>query len=319
MENNLVSWNQPGGKLGKNLLWVLGLGALGVSWMTRAAILAFCTDIFKIGIIGVVSFLIYWIFSNPVTRDAMKYLYLDFCRKLVYKYVHPLTILEDQLHSMRDLYEEIITQITNIKKTKVNMEKRLKELQNTAEKCKRTIESANKMLATNLSKEDYRSYNKALIKARNNLVTATNSIEEQNRRVELTSKYLDVLENIGDKAEISIDNAANALKTKKEDYAQAQAINAATYAMKRLLGNSNNTIFQDDAIDKINETVSLSIAEMQNLLDGSNDLLVNYNLESISNASKAEEILNNFQTKEITYLESPVLVPVERTTERKYF
>ena len=45
------------------------------------------------------------------------------------------------------------------------------------------------------------------------------------------------------------------------------------------------------ALNVVSSTINDSIAEMNRLLDGSNDILINYDISSMANASKVDEII----------------------------
>ena len=48
------------------------------------------------------------------------------------------------------------------------------------------------------------------------------------------------------------------------------------------------------ALNVVSSTINDSIAEMNRLLDGSNDILINYDISSMANANKVDAIIADF-------------------------
>ena len=73
-----------------------------------------------------------------------------------------------------------------------------------------------------------------------------------------------------------------------------------------LKGEITKSMEEEMAMEEIAKTVNTSIAEVNRLLDGSNDILVNAEIEGSINSGKADKILAEFDKKGFAIFDAPV-------------
>jgi ankyrin repeat protein len=89
-----------------------------------------------------------------------------------------------------------------------------------------------------------------------------------------------------------VKDAEEQLKFMEDDYEQAKAQATAMKSINSILrGGLSKSMEEELALNNVNNTINENIAEMNRLLDGSNDILLNFDLDSEASLEKADEIL----------------------------
>ena len=103
------------------------------------------------------------------------------------------------------------------------------------------------------------------------------------------------MKNLETAADFKVRDAENELRYRKNEYEQAKAQQKAMSSITSILrGSMTKSMEEELAMEQVTNTINSSIAEMNRLLDGSNDILINFELDTEANATKADEILARF-------------------------
>ena len=130
----------------------------------------------------------------------------------------------------------------------------------------------------------------------NEIARGGTQIKAQNERIATSEKYLGVMKNLEIAADFKVRDAENELKYRKNEYEQAKAQQKAMGSITSILkGSLTKSMEEELAMEQVTNTINTSIAEMNRLLDGSNDILVNFELDNDANADKADKILEMFE------------------------
>lgn len=292
-------WKQPGGTLGKVGLWVMGGAVLYGAYKVLPYMIAFTQNIFTLVLMLVgLGALLYVVFS-PELRKILKLLYLQVCRKVTGLIVEidPIAILENSISEMKQKLEKVSGNITKIVSINASMKDKLEEYENEMQ-TNITDQSSTKTMLTNpeLSQKERLTLNGKLNVINNDIALLNEQIKNQKDRIAKSEKYVEILEKLEIAATTKIEVAERTLNHKKDEYEQAKQMQSAVKSITSIFNSSWLTKSMEDqmALNSISDTIHDSIAEMNRLLDGSNDILLNYDISTLSNASKVDAIINEY-------------------------
>ena len=98
-------------------------------------------------------------------------------------------------------------------------------------------------------------------------------------------------------ADFKVKDAQNELSYRKDEYEQAKAQQKAVSSITSIMkGCLTSSMEEELAMEQVSNTINTSIAEINRLLDGSNDILVNFELNNDINSAKADEIVKMFDS-----------------------
>lgn len=291
-------WKRPGGLFAK----VTGIAAIGAIlyglWKILPILVAAAANIFVLilELIGI-ALLLYLITSKDVRR-VVKLTWLQVMRKLYGLVVNidPINILQNGIHEMAKKLDIVRENVTKLESLLVDMKRKIQEYKSEFEKNvakRRSIEK--KLTDPTLSSSDMMKYRATLKLVNNEITRGEAQIKAQNERIATSEKYLKVMKNLETAADFKVKDASNELRYRKNEYEQAKAQQKAMSSITSILkGSLTRSMEEELAMEQVTNTINSSIAEMNRLLDGSNDILINFELDSEANATKADEILARF-------------------------
>ena len=326
-------WNRPGGGFAKITGWA-AVGALlfglykALPFLVAAAANLFTLILELIGIV----ILLYLVTSKDV-RKIVKLTWLQVMRKLYGLVVNidPISILQNGINEMIKKLSIVRENVTKLESLLINMKKKDKqyreEFKDNISK-RKTLEA--KLVDPTISANDMLKYKTTLKLINNEITRGESQIKSQAERIATSEKYLKIMKNLEVAADFRVKDAENELRYRKDEYEQAKAQQKAMSSITSILrGGLSKSMEEELAIEQVTNVVNTSIAEMNRLLDGSNDILLNFELETDANAVKADEILAKFEangfdifntntpSKPILALPEHKKVPVMREVEKQ--
>jgi len=338
MKKAVDLWKQPGGTLAKVGLWVMGGSLLYGVYKALPVLIAFTQNIFTLTLLMMGLGCLLYVAFSPEMRKILKLMYLQICRKITGLIVEidPIAILENSIAEMKKKLVTVKQKITDIGSTLVGMKKKQEEYKKQFEDNINTI----KVLKDRLTKSDLdtktrMALNGKLTIANNEVSLLQDQIKAQEERIKKTEKYLDILERLEIAADSKIRVSESTVAHKKDEYEQAKKMRSAVQSLTSIFSSTwlTKSMEEQMALDTVSNTINDSIAEMNRLLDGSNDILINYDITSMANATKVDDIIARFDkngfesftalpegTGNVTYAEfTEVKEPVPTIKENKYF
>jgi len=306
MENSLQTtqkvanlWKQPGGTLAKVGLWVMGGSLLYGLYKALPYLIAFTQNIFTLVLLMMALGCVLYVVFSPEMRKILKLIYLQICRKITGLIVEidPIAILENSISEMKKKLNTVKQRITDIGSILAGMKNKQEEyksdFQENVDKVKTIKEYLTK---SNLDDKARMAYHGQLTIAQNNVSMLNDQIKSQEERIKKTEKYIDILEKLEIAATTKIRVAESTVEHKKDEYEQAKKMRSAVQSLTSIFSSSwlTKSMEEQMALNTISNTINDSIAEMNRLLDGSNDILINYDISSMANATKVDEIIANF-------------------------
>lgn len=292
-------WKQPGGTLAKVGLWVMGGSLIYGLFKALPYLILFTQNIFTLVLLMMGLGCVLYVAFSPEMRRILKLIYLQICRKITGLIVEidPIAILENSIAEMKKKLQTVKQRITDIGSTLAGMKRKQKEYKKEFEDNVGTVKVIKESLVSKkLDAKQRMAYQGQLTIAQNNVTMLSDQIKAQEERIKKTEKYIDILEKLEIAATTKIKVAESTVEHKKDEYEQAKKMRSAVQSLTSIFSSSwlTKSMEEQMALNVVSNTINDSIAEMNRLLDGSNDILVNYDISSMANASKVDEIIANF-------------------------
>ena len=291
-------WKQPGGTLAKVGLWVMGGSVLWGIYKALPYLIAFTQNVFTLTLLMLGLGCILYVVFSPEMRKILKLLYLQICRKITGLIVEidPIAILENSINEMKKKLQTVKKRITEIGSTLAGMENKQKEYKKEFEMNVGRVKAIKEKLMKDNDEKTRMALNGQLTISQNDITMLDEQIKAQADRITKTKRYLEILEKLEIAATTKIKVAENTVSHKKEEYEQAKKMKSAVQSLTSIFSSSwlTKSMEEQMALNVVSNTINDSIAEMNRLLDGSNDILINYDISSMANASKVDEIIANY-------------------------
>jgi len=291
-------WKQPGGTLAKVGLWVMGGSILWGIYKALPYLIAFTQNVFTLTLLMLGLGCILYVVFSPEMRKILKLLYLQICRKITGLIVEidPIAILENSINEMKKKLQTVKKRITEIGATLAGMENKQKEYKKEFEMNVGRVKAIKEKLMKDNDEKTRMALNGQLTIAQNDITMLDEQIKAQADRITKTKRYLEILEKLEIAATTKIKVAENTVSHKKDEYEQAKKMKSAVQSLTSIFSSSwlTKSMEEQMALNVVSNTINDSIAEMNRLLDGSNDILINYDISSMANASKVDEIIANY-------------------------
>ena len=291
-------WKQPGGTLAKVGLWVMGGSVLWGIYKALPYLIAFTQNVFTLTLLMLGLGCILYVVFSPEMRKILKLLYLQICRKITGLIVEidPIAILENSINEMKKKLQTVKKRITEIGSTLAGMENKQKEYKKEFEMNVGRVKAIKEKLMKDNDEKTRMALNGQLTISQNDITMLDEQIKAQADRITKTKRYLEILEKLEIAATTKIKVAENTVSHKKDEYEQAKKMKSAVQSLTSIFSSSwlTKSMEEQMALNVVSNTINDSIAEMNRLLDGSNDILINYAISSMANASKVDEIIANY-------------------------
>ena len=291
-------WKQPGGTLAKVGLWVMGGSVLWGIYKALPYLIAFTQNVFTLTLLMLGLGCILYVVFSPEMRKILKLLYLQICRKITGLIVEidPIAILENSINEMKKKLQIVKKRITEIGSTLAGMENKQKEYKKDFETNVNRVKAIKEKLMKDNDEKTRMALNGQLTISQNDITMLDEQIKAQADRITKTKRYLEILEKLERAATTKIKVAENTVSHKKDEYEQAKKMKSAVQSLTSIFSSSwlTKSMEEQMALNVVSNTINDSIAEMNRLLDGSNDILINYDISSMANASKVDEIIANY-------------------------
>lgn len=306
MENNIELankakdlWKQPGGTLAKVGLWVMGGSLLYELYKALPFLILFTQNVFTLVLLLMGLGCILYVAFSPEMRRMLKLIYLQICRRITGLIVEidPIAILENSISEMKKKLQTVKQRITDIGSTLAGMKNKLGEYKREFKDNVGTVKVIKESLVSKkLDAKQRMAYQGQLTIAQNNVTMLSDQIKSQEERIKKTEKYMDILEKLEIAATTKIKVAESTVEHKKDEYEQAKKMRSAVQSLTSIFSSTwlTKSMEEQMALNVVSNTINDSIAEMNRLLDGSNDILINYDISSMANASKVDSIIADF-------------------------
>ena len=292
-------WKRPGGLFAK----ITGWGAIAALGYGLFKILPFLVAgaanllVLILELVAIVAIL--YVVTSKEFRRGLQLSWLQIMRKFYGFIVNidPINILQNGIKEMKKKLLIVHENVTKLESLLVDMKRKLSEYKDEFERNVSKRGALEKKLSDpRISSQEALKYKASLQLVNNEIARGGTQIKAQNERIATSEKYLGVMKNLEIAADFKVKDAENELKYRKNEYEQAKAQQKDMGSITSILkGGLTKSMEEELAMEQVTNTINSSIAEMNRLLDGSNDILVNFELDNDANADKADKILEMFE------------------------
>lgn len=309
MENSLTTtnekglkelWKRPGGTFAKATGFLaLGGGAFVFCKYALPFLVAAAGNLLLLGVeLVALAAIIFVCTSKPFLR-GVSLTWLQLMRKFYGLVVNidPIAILQNGINEMKKKLGVVNENVTKLESVLVSMRKKLDEYKGNFEENVRKRDALKKKINANENPKDALKLNTSFQLINNEITRGESQIKSQTERIATSEKYLDIMKKLQIAADFKVRDAQNELTFRKDEYEQAKAQQKAMSSITSIIkGSLTKSMEEELAMTTVTDTINTSIAEINRLLDGSNDILVNFELNQDVNCSKADEIVKMFET-----------------------
>jgi len=292
-------WKRPEGVFGT----ITGIGLIAAIGYGIYKILPFLVAMAAnlIGLIVeclVLGLLLFMIFNKDTWRN-LSLIWYQINRKILGWIVDldPISVLKRAIGEMREKLQIIDEKVIELDSINISMQKKLEEYKKDFDYNTRLKKQIETKLAKEQDENEKFRYKNELVNVNNAIVRGRNQIVKQQDRIKMSVHYHKMMQRLAVAAKYKVQDAENDLYYKEEEFNQAKASRSAMKTMMDIFrGGMSKTLEQEMALATVNDTINKSLADMKSLIDGSNDILTKFELDSDINADKAEELLKLYET-----------------------
>lgn len=286
-EKKINLWNRPGGTLGKIIAWAAVGGFLVVLYKMLPILITLASNVITLILMLILIWAILALITNPQFKKNFELLYLQVMRKITGLIVEidPVNILA---LGVQEMEKKLVLISSNIDKLQGLLEGMKKKRDQSKEDF---LNETARLQAAKL-----KGIRDKEILSQRQIVRLQEQIKNQETRIANSEKYLKVMKKLEEMAKFQIEDASNELKVRKDEYEQSKAQKNAMKSFAAIMSGKGLTksLEVQLALDQITDSVNESLGQINRFLDGSNDILLNYELDGMVAAEKADKILEEF-------------------------
>ena len=290
-QQKISPWEKPGGTLG---LVVAG-GALAGGAILLYKILPFLitltTNILTLGMLVAVLAGIAFLISDKRFRKTVSMVYFMIMRKITGLIIEidPIAIVEAKVKEMKEKIGVIEKQMGNIKGLITQNQRRVDNKK----------EELEKQLGMLKQYEQRNMLDRAKITERQ-VVRLQAAVERQTKRLEDSKKWMEILKQLKERADLVVVDTENEVNDRKEEYESIKAQHKAfSSIMSILMGNPDDLEDFTHAMDFMAYDISMRLGEMSNVIDETGGLLSQISVEDGVTSEKAAELLRKYENEGI--------------------
>lgn len=283
-------WEKPGGKLG---MVVAGLGIAGAGyllWLLLPIMISLASNVlylilmlFGIGILG-------YILTSKKFWNTFKIAYFIVMRRITgfFIKIDPVAILEDYIRDLQKRIREVQENINQVRGLIKKNERKLKEV---TDKRDNTI----------LEIKQYRQRGQTAFAQQKEglLVLYEKSVTDRTARLETSKKWLDALTKLQQYATFSVTINEEKVKLFKDEYEELKAQGKAFRSIKSALNGDPDMMENfETAIEIMENEISTNLGEIEDMIDETNGLLGQADMENAVISEKASAILQKYDNQE---------------------
>ena len=283
-------WEKPGGKLG---MIVAGLGIAGAGYLLylllpimislASNVLYLILMLFGIGILG-------YILTSKKFWNTFKVAYFVIMRRITGFFINidPVAILEEYIKDLQKRIRDVSDNINQVRGLITKNERKLREV--TEKRNNAIIEikhyRQNGQIAFAQQKEGL-------------LVLYEKSVQDRTARLETSKKWLEALTKLQQYATFSVTINEEKVKLFKDEYEELKAQGKAFRSIKSALNGDPDMMENfETAVEIMENEISMNLGEIEDMIDETNGLLGQADMENAVISDKATAILQKYDNQE---------------------
>lgn len=286
-QQKISPWEKPGGTLGLVVAGGALAGGVILLYKIIPFLITLTTNILTLGMLVAVLSGIAFLISDKRFRKTVSMVYFLIMRKITGLIIEidPIAIVEAKVREMR---EKIVV-----------IEKQMGSIRGLIMQNERRVETKKSELETQLGYlkryEQENKLDRAKITERQ-VVRLQAAVERQTKRLEDSKKWLEILKQLEERADLVVIDTENEVNDRKEEYESIKAQHKAFSSIMSIIkGNPDDLEDFTHAMDFMAYDISMRLGEMSNVIDETGGLLSQISVEDGVMSDRAAELLRKYE------------------------
>lgn len=290
-QQKISPWEKPGGTLGLIVAGGAVAGGAILLYKILPFLITLTTNILTLGMLVAVLAGIAFLISDKRFRKTVSMVYFLIMRKITGLIIEidPIAIVEAKVKEMKEKIMVIEKQMGNIKGLITQNQRRVDDKKAELEK----------QLGMLKQYEQRNMLDRAKITERQ-VVRLQGAVERQTKRLEDSKKWMEILKQLKERADLVVVDTENEVNDRKEEYESIKAQHKAFSSIMSILkGNPDDLEDFTHAMDFMAYDISMRLGEMSNVIDETGGLLSQISVEDGVTSEKASELLRKYENEGI--------------------
>ena len=290
-QQKISPWEKPGGTLGLIVAGGAVAGGAILLYKILPFLITLTTNILTLGMLVAVLAGIAFLISDKRFRKTVSMVYFLIMRKITGLIIEidPIAIVEAKVKEMKEKIMVIEKQMGNIKGLITQNQRRVDDKKAELEK----------QLGMLKQYEQRNMMDRAKITERQ-VVRLQGAVERQTKRLEDSKKWMEILKQLKERADLVVVDTENEVNDRKEEYESIKAQHKAFSSIMSILkGNPDDLEDFTHAMDFMAYDISMRLGEMSNVIDETGGLLSQISVEDGVTSEKAAELLRKYENEGI--------------------
>lgn len=290
-QQKISPWEKPGGTLGLIVAGCAVASCAILLYKILPFLITMTTNILTLGMLVAVLAGIAFLISDKRFRKTVSMVYFLIMRKITGLIIEidPIAIVEAKVKEMKEKIMVIEKQMGNIKGLITQNQRRVDDKKSELEK----------QLGMLKQYEQRNMMDRAKITERQ-VVRLQGAVERQTKRLEDSKKWMEILKQLKERADLVVVDTENEVNDRKEEYESIKAQHKAFSSIMSILkGNPDDLEDFTHAMDFMAYDISMRLGEMSNVIDETGGLLSQISVEDGVTSEKAAELLRKYENEGI--------------------
>lgn len=285
--NNVSPWEKPGGKLGLVIAGVAAAGGLIILYNILPFLITLTTNLLTLSMLVAALALIAFLVTDKRFRKTFSMIYFLIMRKITGLVIEidPIAIVEQKVKEMKQKIGEITTQVGKIRGLITNQKRKLDEKERELNHQFGLLQEYKKQ-----GKNDH-----ARVTERQ-VVRLTDSVNRQKQRVAESEKWLEILKQLKERAELTVLDTENEVNDRKDEYEEVKARHKAFSSIMSIIkGDPDDLEDFTRAMDFMAYDITQRLGQMSDIIDETGGVLMQGEIEDGVASKRASELLATWE------------------------
>ena len=290
-EKKISPWEKPGGTLGMVVAGCAVAGGAILLYNILPWLITLTTNILTLGMLVAVLAGIAFLISDKRFRKTVSMIYFLIMRKItgIIIEIDPIAIVEAKVKEMKEKIQVINKQMGNINGLIMQNSRRVEDKKAELEKQLGMLKQYEKQGLADHAKITERQ-----------IVRLQAAVERQTKRLEDSEKWLEILKQLKERADLVVVDTENEVNDRKEEYESIKAQHKAFSSIMSIIkGNPDDLEDFTHAMDFMAYDITMRLGEMSSVIDETGGLLSQISVEDGVTTEKAAELLRKYEANGI--------------------
>ena len=286
-ETKISPWEKPGGKLGLVVAGIATAGGLVLLYNILPFLITLTTNMLTLTLLVLALAAIAFLITDKRFRKTFSMVYFLVMRKITGLIIEidPIAIVEQKVKEMKQKIGDIQTQLGKVRGLITNQKRRLNEKESELKHQFDLLQEYKKK-----GKNDH-----ARVTERQ-VVRLTDDVNRQKQRVAESEKWLEILKELKERAELVALDTENEVNERKDEYEEVKARHKAFSSIMSIIkGDPDDLEDFTRAMDFMAYDITQRLGQMSDIIDETGGVLMQGEIEDGVASKRASELLDLYE------------------------